>query len=161
MSVKKIIFSCLCFVCLMAVITASSGYCASFPKIAFNRVAIGGIQPFATKNYVRSIYGEPNKIIDRRDPKLHRDGDPDEDWVYGDTLIISFAQDTVFCIISSGPNGLKTPDGIAVGDSEAKLISAYGRKWKLGYWFKSDYDTNFTFHVKNGKVSRIFAGWNL
>ncbi len=165
MLVKKIIFSFLGIVCFIALSMGSTGYCstpiAKFPMIAFDRVAIGGIQPFASKDYVRSIYGEPDEIIDRKGSRAYNDSQPDIVWKYGDTFSISFYKDTVFSAISSGSNGLKTPDGIAVGDSEAKLISIYGNKGKFGYWYRSDYETNLTFQVKDGKVTRIFVGWNL
>ena len=165
MLVKKIIFSFLGIVCFIALSMGSTGYCstpiAKFPMIAFDRVAIGGIQPFASKDYVRSIYGEPDEIIDRKESSVHSDDGWDEVWKYGDTFLIWFDKDSVIIVKSTGPNGLKTPDGIAVGDSEAKLISVYGNKGKFGYWYKSDYDTNFVFGVKDGKVSYIAAGWNL
>ena len=162
MLVKKIIFSFLGIVCFIALSMGSTGYCSvNLPRIAFDRVAIGGIQPFfATKDYVRSIYGEPDEIKELKESKAHGYG-RDEVWKYGDTFTIYFYKDSVDLVISSGPNGLKTPDGIAVGDSEAKLISAYGGKGKIGYWYKSDYDANFVFGVKDGKVSYIAAGWNL
>lgn len=164
MNMHKIIFSFLGITCLIALTLCSSGQCstpvANFPKISLDRVAIGGIQPFATKDYVRSIYGEPDEISERNS-KSYDYSEPDETWKYGETFSISFANGKVFCLDSSGPNGLKTPDGIAVGDSEGKLLAAYGKGWRNGYWYKSEYDINLYFQVKNGKVVSISAGWNL
>lgn len=163
-------FLCLCFstICLAAcLLYPAAGKCmthatsSAFPRISFNRVAIGGIQPFASKDYVRSIYGEPDKIHDLSKSPVPGDGNPDEAWEYGDSFRILFAKEYVFSIVSSGHNGLKTPDGIQVGDSEAKVMTAYGQKWKLGYYYVSDWDTFFTISVQNGRVKQIYAGWNL
>lgn len=161
---KKLISSWLVLICLGLLLICAGSSChaaANFPRIAFSRVAIGGIQPFATKDYVRSVYGEPTKIVDLKNSPLYCEGNPDEHWIYGDSFSIDFAKGYVFCVISSGANGLRTPDEIGVGDSEAKVIAAYGRKWKLGYWYTSDYDTTFSVSVRNGKVTQIYAGWNL
>ena len=146
--------------------TAVHGECATpmakFPYISFDRIAIGGIQPLtSTRDYVRSVYEEPDKITRRPETGKFSDSDITETWEYGDSFSISFSNDWVFCLSVNGPNGLATPDGIKVGDSETKVISTYGRKWKLGYWYKSEHDCSLTIGVTNGKVTRIFAGWNL
>lgn len=134
---------------------------AKFPYISFDRIAIGGIQPNATNDYVRSVYGEPDEITNRRGTKFYNEGDPDEVWIYGKTFSISFSNGKVYSVISEGDNGLSTPDNIKVGDNETKVISVYGQKGKLGYWYRSDNACNLTISVKNGKVTRIFAGWDL
>ena len=155
------------FFCLALLLTIPfQGECATpvakFPYVAFDRIAIGGIQPMtSTQDYVRSVYGEPNKIKKMDKTGKFSDIPITETWDYGETFSISFAEDKVFNLVSKGPNGLSTPDGIKVGDDESKVISSYGRKWKLGYWLRSDYECNLTIHVKNGKVTQIFAGWDL
>lgn len=161
---STLLFSFFCLALLLAI--PFQGECATpaakFPYVSFDRVAIGGIQPLtSTRDYVRSIYGEPDKITKRPETGKFSDSEITETWNYGDSFSISFSNDWVFCLSVDGLNGLATPDGIKVGDSESKLISTYGRKWKLGYWYKSDNDCNLTIGVKNGKITRIFAGWNL
>ena len=161
---STLLFSFFCLALLLAI--PFHGECATpvakFPYVAFDRIAIGGIQPMSsTQDYVRSVYGEPDKIKKMNKTGKSNDIPITETWEYGETFVISFAEDRVFNLVSNGPNGLATPDGIKVGDDESKVISAYGRKGKFGYWLRSDYECNLTIHVKNGKVTRIFAGWDL
>lgn len=101
---------------------------AKFPYISFDRIAIGGIQPLtSTRDYVRSVYGEPDNIQHITNSR-HPEDEPNEIWTYGENFIISFLDGCVFNVLTKDPNGLATPDGIKVGDSESKVISAYGRK---------------------------------
>ncbi|MBQ7498323.1 MAG: hypothetical protein IJU00_10915 [Selenomonas sp.] len=164
---KKILAPFITLILLTILLLPSvQGECATpmakFPYISFDRIAIGGIQPLtSTRDYVRSVYGEPDKITKRPETGKFSDSDITETWDYGDSFSISFSNDIVYCLGVNGPNGLATPDGIKVGDSESKIISAYGSKGKLGYWYKSEYDCNLTIGVTNGKVTRIFAGWTL
>ena len=163
---KRLHFSFTVILCLTVLLAfPMSGKCATptakFPYISFERVAIGDIQPNSTTDYVRSVYGEPDEITNRRGTKFYSEGEPDEVWTYGKTFSISFANGKVYSVISEGNNGLTTPDDIKVGDSETKVISVYGQRGKLGYWYRSDNSCNLTISVKNGKVTRIFAGWDL
>lgn len=150
----------------MLLVNSMHGECktpmAQFPYIAFERIAIGGIQPLtSTKEYVRSVYGDPDEIIKRPPTGRFSDSDITETWKYGGTFSIVFSEDYVFNIETTGANNLATPDGLKVGDGESKLISIYGHRGKLGYWYRSEHECNLAITVKNGKVTSIFAGWNL
>ena len=132
--------------------------------ISDDRIAIGGICPLAvTADYIKSIYGEPTEIIKA---KVHGTNDL---WKYNDTLQIYVGEkNSILLIRSSGNNGLKTPDGIGVGDKIFTVLAKYGPAWVSppnkgdgSYWYQGSHNCLLVFNVKKGIVTSISAGWNL
>ena len=110
-------------------------------------IAIGGVYFGATKDYVQSIYGEPDKVFTKKQSK---GAEPPilELWQYGDSFIISFnpQNDKVEKIESTKRNGLKIPMGAAVGDNIFAVKNYYDGKC----FFASE---------KNGYVLRLQASF--
>ena len=99
----------------------------SVPALSMNRLAIGGIQIGASFERVRSIYGSPNKVrrLAGRDLRFWS-GNSGEVWSYGNSFEITFIDGTARVITSKASNGIKTADGISVGDDAGKLWCTYG-----------------------------------
>ncbi len=132
-------------------------------KLADDEIAIGGISPGATQEYVRNIYGEPNKASRSKD----HDGDTWESWVYGDSFKLTWfvgPKGTYLHMMqSTDANGLATPRGIKVGSRALEVLEKYGEpfiKQSGQYWYKGDNDCDLVFGIENGIVNRIAAGWS-
>ena len=100
-------------------------------EIDKSRIAIGGIQPGNTPNYVKSIYGNPDKIEARYVPNGGGARIPKNStiytWYYGNSFEIEILNnEIVLDAISKDNNGLKTPDGITVGMRSNVLYEKYG-----------------------------------
>ena len=129
------------------------------PDLAKNRIALGGIELGATPERVRSIYGAPDfiKKLEGRDLRFW-DGNSGEFWLYGDLFGITFIDGHALLITSSAPNGIKTPDGISVGDTVGNLYRTYGRAAKCGanqdgklYSYKNGHRV-LSFTVRDSKI---------
>ena len=124
-----------------------------------DEIAIGGVSPGASKEYVRSIYGEPGKLS-----KWVNDyGSNCEEWVYGDSFEVWFTKDEVTLLRTTAPNGLATPAGIKVGSRASEVLEKYGEplsRQSTQYWYKGPRDYDFVFVIKDGVVSYIGAGWS-
>jgi len=132
-------------------------------KLANDEIAIGGISPGATQDYVRSIYGEPTKASRSKD----HDGDTWETWLYGDSFRLTWfvgPKGTYLHLLrTSAANGLATPRGIKVGSRVSEVLEKYGEpfvKQPKHYWYKGANDCDLVFEVKNGVVTEITAGWS-
>lgn len=133
-------------------------------NIDYNQIALGGIQIGSDKNRVRSIYGNPDKIKehDNRSSRRMYQGYI-EKWTYGDSFEIVFINGIAEYIHSSGKNGIKTPDGIAVGDDIRKLYRTYGTAKRISsgkdggsYIYRNDdNDVCMAFWVKDDKIIEI------
>lgn len=102
----------------------------SVPALSMARIALGGIQLGASPERVRSIYGSPDKIrhLAGRDLRFWG-GNSGEIWSYGTSFEITFIDGTARVVTSKMVNGIKTPDGISVGDDAGKLWRTYGRAY--------------------------------
>lgn len=155
----------LCLVVLL--VSPVKGTCESytprFPHISYDRVAIGNVKLFASKDDVRAAYGEPDEVIDYRQYQKYNRYTPDEVWIYKKTFNIYFFNDKVCQITSEGRNGLVTPDKIQVGDPEAKVVAAYGRKglWNNQYIYESDHHCTMGFYMRKGNVKMIIIKCDL
>ena len=129
-----------------------------------DEIAIGGISPFtATPEYVRSIYGEPDKLSKGND----HDGYYYEHWTYGNSFELWFweykGKLSVQLVKTTAANGLATPKGIKVGSRETEVLEKYGNPYipKNGsLWYKGRNGCDFVFSLENGVVTSIGAGWN-
>ena len=127
-------------------------------------IAIGGICPYtATPEYVRSIYGEPDKLSKGN----NHDGYYYEHWTYGNSFELWFweykGKLSVQLVKTTAANGLATPKGIKVGSRETEVLEKYGNPYipKNGsLWYKGRNGCDFVFSLENGVVTSIGAGWN-
>ena len=110
---KKILF----LTVVMALLLIQICCAAPVRDVPREDIAIGGIYFGATENYVRSIYGNPDKVS-------YRAGNYPEPkdlivWRYGETFEIIFdsEDDKVYKVKSTGKNGLKTPVDFCVGNN--------------------------------------------
>ena len=147
---KKILFVLICCLCL------NISICLAMKAVSSDRVALGGITTGSSTEYTRSIYGEPNKI------NISKDNQNSETWYYGDTFQIDFINGIAAAVVSSGANGLATPDGITVGMKKSKMSSKYGKAQnsdKYGkraiYSYSVDNGAKMIFIIKNGIISEI------
>ena len=117
-----------------------------------SKMSIGGIIVGATKSAVRNVYGEPNDIKSASIPEGNL-----ETWYYGDSLELQFLNDKIYSISVTKPNGLKTPDGISVGDSKEELNEKYGSS--IGndviFYTTPNHAANIGFGVDNDKITSI------
>lgn len=110
-------------------------------------IAIGGIQFGASYEYVRSIYGEPDRVLIENgkeyEPRLL------SHWYYGDSFTVTFDEDrgTVYKIKSNGRNGLKIPLGVAVGNNIYTVEEHYGNQC----YFVSD-NNGYTLRLQSGGI---------
>ncbi len=90
--------------------------------------SIGGIKLGYNLSQVKKSLGEPKKIDTEMKNSVH-DGSKYElkTVYYGTSFKIYIMNGHVISIISSGKNGIKTRDGIKVGDPEIRLVDVYGQ----------------------------------
>ena len=93
--------------------------CSAAKVIDTDRAALGGIAIGSKVDYVRSIYGDPDKA------KALENGAVE--WYYGDTFMIRFADERAVFVCSSGNNGLNTPDNVGVGMKSKRARKVFGR----------------------------------
>lgn len=108
----------------------SLGINEAVPELSINRLALGGIQIGASFERVLSIYGSPDNVKHLIGRNLSFwSGNSGEIWTYGDSFEITFIDGTARVITSNLNNGIKTADGISVGDDAEKLWRIYGQAY--------------------------------
>ena len=135
---------------------------ANVKNIEYSRMALGGIQLGSTKERVRATYGNPNSIKehDDRNTRSMYDGYVEE-WTYGNSFKIIFVNGYAEDISSTAKNGIKTPDGISVGDDIRKLYKTFGTanrvtgNGRYTYYSIEYYYLCISFAVKDDKIISI------
>lgn len=147
---KKFLFIIICILGL------NISLCSAGKIFTSDRAAVGGISTGSSTEYTKSIYGEPGKI------KISEINQNAETWFYGDTFQIDFVDGIASSVVSSGANGLATPDGITVGMKKRNMTSKYGKPQhsdKYGkraiYSYSADNGTKMIFVIRNGIISEI------
>ena len=145
----------LILICIFALNISTS---SAAKKFNVDSAAIGGITIGAGSEYIKSIYGEPGNI------RVH-ESEQDvktETWYYGDSFQIDIVEGIVTSLVTSGANGLTTPEGITVGMNKKDMTSKYGKPTqsdKYGnraiYTYKSDNGVEMLFVVNDGIISEI------
>lgn len=148
---KKRIAALLAVACLMGSAVCS----ATVPE---DELFVGGISCGTSVDYLRSVYGEPDKI-----EVEHHLGNRIEEYEYGSTLEFKILDDSVIRIDVSGRNGFATKAGVAVGMDASILKEKYGepdRIWGDEHIYRSASDPNvgFSFEVENNKITEIECG---
>ena len=147
---RKILFVLIC------ILSLNISLCSAEKIFSSERAAVGGISTGSSTEYTKSIYGDPGKIrISEVNQNL-------ETWFYGDTFQIDFVDGIASAVISSGANGLATPDGITVGMKKRNMTSKYGKPQhsdKYGkraiYSYSADNGSKMIFVIVNGIISEI------
>ena len=106
---------------LICTLILNISFCSAAKIFNADQAAIGGISVGVGTEYIKEIYGDPNKI--RIDNELNADS---QTWYYGDTFQIDFVNGIATCIVTSGNNGLTTPAGVTVGMRKKEMTSKYG-----------------------------------
>ena len=154
--------------CLMTFFAGSNAYA----MIDESQVALGGITPLVSQEYVRSIYGNPNNISTLGNNILF--------WNYGKSIKIRFVSGAAYGYVREQPeyykfflanitttanNGFATPAGIIVGMDESIVYQIYGnpdfRKGNSITYRARNSGYGLTFNIKKGKVSEITAFSNI
>ena len=143
----------------------SSSSSSDRKKNALNddEIAIGGVSPGASVEYVRGIYGAPDSASE----SITKSGETWEIWKYGDSFELRWykgeKEPWLFILSSTAANGLATPKGIKVGSRASEVLEKYGEpftKNSTRLWYKGKNDCDFIFDISNGVVTRIAAGWS-
>ena len=109
-------------------------FAAAIPSAS---VGVGGISPYATTDYVKSVYGEPTYQTVLNNGELF--------FAYGESTSIYFSTEKRLTGIITGKDngsddlyivrridtrkgsGFVTPGGIGIGDAEKKITAVYGK----------------------------------
>lgn len=150
--------------CLMTFFAGSNAYA----MIDESQVALGGITPLASQEYIRNIYGNPTSVSSPYRNALV--------WSYGKTVSIHFVSGAAFgyvndqseyyqfflnSITTTANNGFATPAGIIVGMDESIVYQIYGnpdfRKGNSITYRTRRGGYGLSFNIKKGKVAGITA----
>ena len=150
---------------------------AAIPAAA---VGVGGISPYATADYVKSVYGEPTyQAVLERGELLYAYGSSTSIFFTTEKKLNSVIRgkdegsDTLFLvrrIDTQKGSGLETPGNIGIGDIEQKVIDAYGKP-DVRVISAAEFDAHLmyvgeaknegeglcfmTFYIKDGRVAKI------
>lgn len=103
----------------IAAITFASVIPQVSASVPASEMSLGSISAGTSINYVRQVYGMPNRTEDM--------GGLYKDW-YGDSVSVVYRRNgsSVMNITSSANNGFKTPSGLTVGQSKNDVVSICG-----------------------------------
>lgn len=168
------------FLIIFSLVVMSSMCFASIDAKYLMSMSIGGVQLDSSEEYVRSIYGEPERIeYDKHLNGNNSQGSTVYTYVYGDTFRILFCGNnhipmSVGEITSNANNGIKTEAGLSVGDAESTITKVYGTEnlktyhgengvIKYVYTIGRGFGRGFTVYVKHGKIIEIelSSSWNV
>lgn len=123
-----------------------------------DELQVGGIAYGTSVEYLRSVYGEPDKI----ETENHF-GNRIDEYEYGQSLEFKIVDDYVCRIEVSGNNGFATKAGVAVGMDASILKEKYGepdRIWGDDHIYRSatNPDVGLKFEVENNRITEIECG---
>lgn len=152
-------------ICIVTLVSCMLFSGMSFAKISNSRIGIGGITIGSTAEFVTKTYGQPQ--VSKRS-FYGPYGEYAYFTKYGDSFSVSYFENDgmVFLMSSTAQNGLKTPDGITVGDKASMLQRIYGtadliqtdKSGEVHYWYLGDKNVKIIFHTKNGIITSISCG---
>ena len=114
-------------------------------------MSLGGLQIGSSEEYVRSIYGAPERIEYSKNLNgTNRQGSTVYTYIYGGTFKVLFCGNNripmqVGEVISIANNGIKTEAGLSVGDSESTITQLYGT------------ENMKTYHQKDGVIQYVYT----
>lgn len=111
---------------LLLICSTAFGYQGDLPKEQF---ALGGIPLYADVDYVKSVYGEPDRI-DYHAGTPNSGDVPGYFYYYGTSFLvfISASDGKVYSLVTTANNGIATPAGIHVGSTVSELFAAYNKR---------------------------------
>ncbi len=122
--------------------------CGASKVLGEDRAAIGGIAIGSKVEYVESIYGAPDKILESDARTV--------EWYYGETFQIRFTDGRAVFVCSSANNGLNTPDDVGVGMKGRLIKKVFGRPSEK---FKFDRRKVYVYDVKGaGQMMFVLNG---
>ncbi len=168
------------FLFVISLIMMSSSCFANIDASYLESMSIGDIQIGSSEEYVRSIYGEPERIVYEKNLNgTNAQGSTAYTYIYGETFKILFCGNNripmnVGEIISTANNGIRTEAGLSVGDNESTIIALYGTEnlktyhrqngvIEYVYTIGKGFGRAFTAYVRHGKVINIelSSSWNV
>ena len=119
-----------------------SFYSAScFASVNSYLLALGGLVPGNTPEYIRSVFGTPTKVVDSK-------------YFYGKGFEISFHDNFAVSIVSKANNGIGTPSGIRYGSTITEVMKKLGNPDKLPFYLRNEKNLIRYTDGDNGKNSR-------
>ena len=168
------------FLLIFSLVTMSSTCFANMTAEYLGSMSIGGVQMGNSEEYVRSIYGKPDRIeYEKNLDGTNSQGSTAYTYIYGGTFKILFCGNnavpmSVGEISSSANNGIRTEAGLSVGDTESTITNLYGAEnlktyhekdgvIKYVYTIGRGFGMDFTVYARHGKVIRIElnSAWNV
>ena len=162
---RKLLTSTVLFLLLFTVMPISSICSAS--SLPLSEISIGGIPYRASADYVKSIYGEPDRVTYPKGSVIY-DGQMVY-YLYGNSFTVEIGGNQVMHIVTTANNGLGTPAGVTVGMDRKILDSLYGSPKNIirdqnhnisSYYYRSEQSDyiGVRFDIRNGKITAIRAG---
>lgn len=111
---KKTMITILLGVCI-AVLNIFIMVNPCFAEIPKSELSLGGITPQSSRSDTMRAYGAPT--AKKR---------WDNEWYYGDSIVISFVEGTAYSVTSTANNGWATPAGLTVGMNVSTALKLYG-----------------------------------
>lgn len=112
--------------------------------IAKDEVALGGVRPDMSIDYIRTVYGEPTRS-ERMAPGAWN-------YYYGDSVKIHTNNGNVITIKVTKDNGFRTPSGFHVGMNIDDVLSVYGAPERLVDY--QEYGTEWAYEYHFYHVAR-------
>jgi len=133
----------------------------TFASVPDSEISLGGIYFGASMQYVKSIYGAPDKKSTIYDHPLWR-GEVTT-WKYGDSVVVTFSDKKVITVYVSENNGFATPAGVIVGMDYTVPQKLYGAPDNHGssylfYARESNPYEGLSFHLHEGIITAIAIG---
>lgn len=126
-----------------------------FASIPDSEFSLGGITVGSSADYVKSLYGEPDKDSGVR---IGPDGKYYE-YIYRSSLRIEFDvnYNTITGVYVTANNGFSTPAGITVGMNADVITKLYGEPFKNDRGILSYHEDGkwIVFTTRNGKITEI------
>lgn len=140
------------------------GVTDSYALVPNDAVAVGGLRPGYTMEYMESIYGQP--VLEKVKP-CNLPAFSQYDYKYGDTVsIFSIGGKAIFSIKTTANNGWGTPAGVTVGMNKSVLNDIYGKEDHIfqrngityyEYYVHPSGMRGLIFGIKNNKIVSISA----
>lgn len=149
---------------LLSMMTVSICAASAVPD---SEISIGGIPYGASVDYVKSVYGEPDRVTSSSGSVIY-DG-PEQYYIYGNSFKLEIGGNKVVHMSTTANNGLGTPAGATVGMNRKILDTLYGSPKNImrdkngyitGYYYRSERDNyiGLRFEIRSGKITAIYAG---
>ena len=161
-------------ICCCSIFLAAAQAIPAAASIPAEEMALGGISIGAAADYVKSVYGQPDKIS-YSDGVLY--------YYYGDNFALRFMRGNLYrnrtpsaiTVTVSGANGLSTPSGLSVGLSVDALAELYGESdnyeapaeangWCDVYIYYSDGAAaaqNMAFYIREGMIVKMECAYRV